>query len=1192
MKRITCFILSCLFSSILFAQPFITIWRTTTASETITIPTFPGATYNYDVDWGDGSTDIGQTGSATHSYTTAGDHVVQISGTFPRIYFLGNAGAREKILSVTQWGTNPWQSMENAFSGCINLTIPANDSPNLQNVTNMRRMFQSATSFNQDIGSWDVSNVTNMHRMFLGASSFNQDIGSWDVGKVTDMSSMFNGATSFDQDIGSWDVGKVTNMTAMFAGASSSSFNQNIGGWDVSNVTRMNSMFSSASSFNQDIGSWDVGKVIDMISMFRGATSFDQALGSWDISNVISMANMFNQVTLSTANYDNTLIGWATLDPGETQIPANITFSGGNSTYCTGEIARTNLIGTYGWTITDGGDEGGEGCRSFITTWRTTTASETITIPTFPGATYNYDVDWGDGSTDIGKTGSVKHSYTTAGDHVVQISGTFPRIYFNNTGDREKILSVTQWGTNPWQSMENAFFGCSNLTIPANDSPNLKNVTNMRRMFDGATSFNQDIGGWDVSNVTNMDYMFYFASSFNQDIGGWDVSKVTNMDYMFYFASSFNQNIGGWDVSNVTNMNSMLAGASSFNQDIRSWDVSNVGNMSGMFARASSFNQDIGSWNVSKVIIMRTMFNGATSFDQDIGSWDVGKVTDMSSMFASASSFNQDIGSWDVSKVTNMGVMFSGASSFNQNIGGWDVSNVRRMSNMFNGATSFDQDIGSWDVSKVIAMGRMFDQVTLSTANYDNTLIGWATLDPGETQIPTNITFSGGNSTYCAGEVARTNLIGTYGWTITDGGEGCRSFITTWRTTTASETITIPTFPGATYNYDVDWGDGSTDIGQTGSATHSYTTAGDHVVQISGTFPRIYFNNTGDREKILSVTQWGTNPWQSMENAFFGCSNLTIPANDSPNLLNVTNMHRMFDLATSFNQDIGSWDVSNVTNMSFMFHRASSFNQDIGSWDVSNVTVMDGMFAGASSFNQNIGGWDVSKVTTMNFMFQGASSGANSFNQNIGGWDVSNVTTMNSMFQDASSFNQDIGGWDISNVISMANMFNQVTLSTANYDNTLIGWVTLDPGETQIPANITFSGGNSTFCNSELSRETLIQIYNWQITDGGKDCSLPFARVIGSIQELPEEENENRSSHMIYPNPVTDHFNVSFQEPITKRVDWSLIDYSGKEVLNGALQQGTTNKVIKTEALPSGIYFYRLVAGGKVIYTEKIIFER
>lgn len=85
-----------------------------------------------------------------------------------------------------------------------------------------------------------------------------------------------------------------------------------------------------------------------------------------------------------------------------------------------------------------------------------------------------------------------------------------------------------------------------NFPSGSTDIPTLLPNSSLSSTFSGATNFNQDISGWDVSTITIMDNIFKNASSFNQNIGGWNVSSVTNMAAMFSGASAFNQNIGSW----------------------------------------------------------------------------------------------------------------------------------------------------------------------------------------------------------------------------------------------------------------------------------------------------------------------------------------------------------------------------------------------------------------------------------------------------------------------------------------------------------------------------------------------------------------------------------------------------------------------------------------------------------------------
>lgn len=264
------------------------------------------------------------------------------------------------------------------------------------------------------------------------------------------------------------------------------------------------------------------------------------------------------------------------------------------------------------------------------------------------GATATDNID-GDLTTSIITTGSVNTNLINSYTITYSVSDAA-----NNSTSTTREVNVIEDLNNP------VYLDSNEITIKAKEWSEVGDVGYIndvlytvvdREMLAGMLQNGSDVTKIATTKITNMSNLFYNKTSFNQNIGNWDVSNVISMYAMFWNAASFNQSLAYWDVSNVSDFINTFTRATNFNQNIEDWNVSNGTTMRGMFSYASSFNQPIGNWNVSNVDNMNYVFYNAISFNQDISNWDVGLVEEMFSMFNNASSFNQDLSNWNVENV-------------------------------------------------------------------------------------------------------------------------------------------------------------------------------------------------------------------------------------------------------------------------------------------------------------------------------------------------------------------------------------------------------------------------------------------------------------------------------------------------------------------------------------------------------------
>ena len=281
---------------------FTSTWITTTPGETISLPYQSDGTYSGTIYWGDGTTSVNSYANREHEFATPGNYTIMVDGGIIGFSF-NNPGVNPvmapKLLNISKWNAINFGNSGEYFIGCTELTITATDTPNFTGTTNLTSMFEDCTSLTDipNIAAWPTQNVTDMSRMFMSATSFNGDLAGLQVDSVTDMTDMFNDASAFNGTL-NWSVSSLVNARRMFYQATSFE-GYGLEGWSTAALEDASYMFAGCSSFNGEIGNWVTSSVTTMGYMLYAATSFVQEALYWDTSNVEDMSGMFQDAYLT-----------------------------------------------------------------------------------------------------------------------------------------------------------------------------------------------------------------------------------------------------------------------------------------------------------------------------------------------------------------------------------------------------------------------------------------------------------------------------------------------------------------------------------------------------------------------------------------------------------------------------------------------------------------------------------------------------------------------------------------------------------------------------------------------------------------------------------------------------------------------------------------------------------------------------
>lgn len=537
------------------------------------ISTDPSYTYDFDVNWGDGSFSNGNTAEVTHQYPDLGEYEIKITGTYPKPYFNPAFSTQLCIYDIVQWGTQKWSSFNRSFFNTIGLGNPdpnffptpisptfqlsCVDTPDLSEIEadGLVEMFRDSGVYKiNNLNNWEIpSNVTSFNSMFRDAEFFTEDMDDWDVSYVSDFHDMFYYCRRLNPTTGysNWETGK--NVT---------------GALDLSGMFRNCEAIVAADMWEQDSFISGVTSV-DCERMFSACDAWKLQLTNWDntsslINNVEYMFERVgsdysgsNSVPYTTDGLKTDFFGWD-FNSNKTSLEGMFQSAYLDSTF------DCNLNGHTATNITNFNRLFGGGCfvggATTIDNWTLSTTPGISMQYTFSGRGYSSQgrdaIDW------TGTYGPVQTLLGWDVSGVTDFTGCFSGSQFGTGPDDVKPILGT-WtlctdvnsSVNLTSMFNNSLF---NDTL-VNDAAkwNTIRVTSMLQTFGGSggTRFNQSLSNWDTSNVTDMRQFVYYNAYFNQDISHFDMGKVTTINRMFDKTQAYSYGFDWMEIPLLTGNN-------------------------------------------------------------------------------------------------------------------------------------------------------------------------------------------------------------------------------------------------------------------------------------------------------------------------------------------------------------------------------------------------------------------------------------------------------------------------------------------------------------------------------------------------------------------------------------------------------------------------------------------------------------